>query len=156
MNLNFKSLGLAITVNPEDESSVKMLIEQVEAKCAALTTQVQTAKGELDKFKAALGDANITEEQAKKIAADAKAYAEQAVEETVKFGAACGMIAKEKVDERRAELKAMPVEQVKVWLETYQKIWNDRNGASGKLADPDSEGKPDEKAVKVNVPASDY
>jgi len=156
MNLNFKSLGLAITVNPEDESSVKMLIEQVEAKCAALATQVQTVKGELDKFKAALGDANITEEQAKKIVADAKAYADQAVEEAVKVGAACGMIAKEKVEERRAELKAMPVEQVKVWLETYQKIWNDRNGASGKLADPDPEGKPDEKAVKVNVPASDY
>lgn len=156
MNLNFKSLGLAITVNPEDESSVKMLIEQVEAKCAALTTQAQTAKGELDKFKAALGDANITEEQAKKIVADAKAYADQAVEEAVKVGAACGMIAKEKAEERRAELKAMPVEQVNVWLETYQKIWNDRNGASGKLGDPDPEGKPDEKAVKVNVPDSDY
>jgi hypothetical protein len=155
MNLTFKSLGLAITVNPEDETSVKMLIEQVEAKCAAMTEEAKAAKAELDKFKAALGG-DVTEEQAKKIAADAKAYAEQTVEEAVKFGAACGMIAKEKVDERRAELKAMPIDQVKVWLETYRKIWDDRNGAKGKLGEGDPADKGEEKAAKVLMPDSDY
>lgn len=156
MNLTFKSLGLAMTVNPEDETSVKMLIDQVEAKCVAMTAEVAASKAALDKFKAAIGDPNITEEQTKKIAADAKAYAEQTVEEAVKFGAACGMIAKEKVEERRAELKTMPIDQVKVWLDTYRKIWDDRNGPNGKLADTDPDGNGDEKAAKVNMPDSDY
>lgn len=155
MNLTFKSLGLAMTVNPEDETSVKMLVDQIEAKCAAMAVQAVADKAVLEKFKAALGDPNITEEQAKKIAANAKAYAEQTVEEAVKFGAACGMIAKEKVDERRGELKAMPIDQVKVWLDTYRKIWDDRNGATGKLGEGDPAGE-GEKAVKVQMPDSDY
>lgn len=159
MNVNFKSLGLAVTVDPESESSVKMLQDQVETKVAEMTNQVTQAKKDFTDFKAAIGSAEMTIEQAKQIAVDAKAYREAMVEEAVKFGTASGMIAKEKADDRRKELATMTPEQVKMMLETYKQVWKDRNGAKATLTEPnpeDQQKSATEGEAKVVVTGSEF
>jgi hypothetical protein len=157
MNLFFKSVNLGITVDPENVDSVKMLETQVNAKFELMAAEVNTANENLVVFKTALGNKDLTIEEAGKILADAKLLREQTIEEAVKFGIASGMIAKDQADIRRNELKAMSIAQARMFLDTYKKVWQERNPGKGTLEEVDPETKAtapgNEKGIAID---SDY
>lgn len=135
MKVEFKTLGeFELT-----EETKAAMVEAIEAKVAEAEAKAAAAENMLAEFKAAAGCEDV--EAVKALVVKANATHDALVAEVVKYGALCGLIAPEKVEERKAALAAMPDGELEVRLEEYKAVWSDRNPPAGKLPEAKEEKK---------------
>jgi len=140
MQITVKSLNLSLTVDPENEQSVKAAIDLIESKVADAVAAGQVAADNLKSFKALFGEGDVDIAMAKTKLDALKVLAEthrkSLVEEVIKLGCGCKMIAIDGVDAKKKELDAMSLDQLEVWKTTYQKLWSERNPQASLITDP--------------------
>lgn len=128
---------------PETMKALTDAAEGLQAKVTEADGKLATVSAELDALKTAIGDP----EKAKAAAQLADEYVNSLVEEALKMGGLAGLIDQDKVEERRAALKASPVAQIKERLEEYQKVFKAKHPQAGEL--PENTGEPEKKEAKI-------
>ena len=151
--IKVKAFGKEFELDSEKPESLKALtdaaegmqakVSEAEGKAAEIDTKLKAVTAELEAIKAAVGDP----EKAKAAQALAGEYVDSLVEETVKYGSLAGLIEQDKVDERKAALKASTVPQIKERLEEYQKVFKAKHPQAGSL--PESGEGSGKKEVKI-------
>jgi len=151
--IEIKVFGKEFKLDSEKPESLKALtdaaegmqakVTEVEGKIAESEKNLKAATDELEALKTAVGDV----EKAKAAAQLADEYVNSLVEEALKMGGLAGLIDQDKVEERRAALKASPVAQIKERLEEYQKVFKAKHPQAGEL--PENTGEPEKKEAKI-------
>jgi hypothetical protein len=158
MNLTIKGIGDPIVLDVDDmEKSIKeaqVLIEEklnnVETELGEAKTAKEAAETKLKDISIALGNENLTVDQAKAILLEAQNYKTNLVEEAVKMGVLVKLISDDKADDRRQSFAKLSIDEIQDRLNEYKEIHKERNPIDGLL----SEGKEVEKEVNLDPTAS--
>lgn len=133
MKFKLKMFGEERELDAESAESLQAFEEEVSGKVTELEegrTKALARVGDLIKIIAAIGfTEDVTEEMAKRVADDAKAYRESAVEDAMRFGGLAGIVEsdEEKAVAHRAMLEKLSTPEIVALGESYKAAYKKRN-----------------------------
>ena len=113
------------------------LSEQITA-LNAVTQSMALKEKQLADFYKALGSDELTVDGVKNIKALADEYKTELIRETVKYACGSGMLEQKDAGQRKAQLEACSIEDIKERRDEYRKIFDEKNPLTGQTPEHDN------------------